>query len=172
MRTPSIEIPGRSLPEWILLAGLAGGFAEMLWVMLLAAVGPLTATEVAAQITATLSGALAHGSAGPALGILIHFLLSLAVATAFALVLWRPLQVRGGEGAVLRGAILTLAGVWVVNFFIVLPAINPAFVALMPLPATLVSKALFGIAMGAVLARAPAPERRAERYFVEHLPGI
>jgi hypothetical protein len=45
-----------------------------------------------------------------------------------------------------------LAMVWAFNFFILLPLIDPAFVALMPYPASLLSKLLFGLA-GAVMLR-------------------
>jgi hypothetical protein len=41
--------------------------------------------------------------------------------------------------------------VWVLNFFLVLPWLNPAFVALLPYGVTLVSKLLFGLAMGLTL---------------------
>ena len=41
--------------------------------------------------------------------------------------------------------------VWAVNFYILLPAWNPGFVALLPLSVTLISKLLFGLAMGIVI---------------------
>ena len=47
----------------------------------------------------------------------------------------------------------TLAGIWALNFLLVLPVLNPRFVTLMPYAATLASKALFGLTMAAVLAR-------------------
>lgn len=55
--------------------------------------------------------------------------------------------------------VTALAGVWALNFLLVLPLLNPRFVTLMPYAATLVFKALFGLAMGAVLARAGVPGR-------------
>ena len=63
------------------------------------------------------------------------------------------------------GEIMT--GIWAVNFFAVLPAVNAGFVGLMPYGVTFASKLLFGIAMATTLnasglvsrSRAPAGTR-------------
>jgi hypothetical protein len=39
-----------------------------------------------------------------------------------------------------------LAGVWAINFLVILPIINPTFVELVPYGASLASKVLFGFA--------------------------
>jgi hypothetical protein len=39
-----------------------------------------------------------------------------------------------------------LAGVWAMNFLVILPIINPDFVLLVPYGASLASKVLFGVA--------------------------
>ena len=44
-----------------------------------------------------------------------------------------------------------LSLVWMVNFLIVLPVVNPEFVHYLPMGTTLISKMLFGAAMGAIL---------------------
>lgn len=44
-----------------------------------------------------------------------------------------------------------------INFLVLLPVVNPRFVTRMPYAATLVSKALFGAAMGGVFVRIGAP---------------
>ena len=62
--------------------------------------------------------------------------------------------------------IAALAGVWALNFFVVLPIISPAFVHLVPYAVSLTSKLLFGVAAAATLRRqdasrtaaGPAPE--------------
>jgi hypothetical protein len=41
--------------------------------------------------------------------------------------------------------------VWAVNFLVVLPVLNPAFIVLLPDSVTLFSKMLFGTAMALVL---------------------
>jgi hypothetical protein len=46
--------------------------------------------------------------------------------------------------------------VWAVNFFVVLPVINPQFVDLVPYAISLVSKVLFGVAAAGTLQRAIA----------------
>ena len=46
-----------------------------------------------------------------------------------------------------------LAGVWAINFFVVLPIVSPAFVHMVPYAVSLTSKLLFGVAAAAVLRR-------------------
>jgi hypothetical protein len=56
-----------------------------------------------------------------------------------------------------------LVAVWATNFFLVLPALNPGFVDLVPYGASLTSKVLFGVAAAFVLhfrhGSGPADER-------------
>jgi hypothetical protein len=81
-----------------------------------------------------------------ALGIALHMRLavSLGIALAFA---WR-----GFEAISLFPLVPpALAGVWVVNFFVVLPIVSPAFVHLMPYSVGLISKMLFALAAAEVL---------------------
>ncbi len=47
----------------------------------------------------------------------------------------------------------SLAAVWAINFFIVLPVVSPGFVHLLPYSITLASKLAFGSAGAAVLQR-------------------
>ena len=44
-----------------------------------------------------------------------------------------------------------LAGVWAVNFFVVLPIVSPAFVHIVPYAVSLTSKLLFGVAAAEVV---------------------
>ena len=137
----------------IVIAGLAGGVAEILWVLAYSALAPVSATAVAREVTASLLPDAAGSAAAPLLGVGIHLALSIAVAFAFVAALGHLLP--NGESAVryVAIAIAALAGVWAVNFLLLLPLVNARFVTLMPYAATLFSKALFGAAMGAVLAR-------------------
>ncbi len=91
--------------------------------------------------------------ATPALGIGIHFLLSILLAGAFIAVLV-PRRLRN-TGATVAISLMALAAVWAVNFFVILPIVHPAFVDLLPYPVTLLSKLLFGLAMAQVLAATP-----------------
>jgi hypothetical protein len=140
----------------LVLAGLAGGMAEVTWVAAWCAVSPLAGGAVLGGITASVFPAWADATFAPTLGLLIHFTLSVALALAFGLAFARSRAVARGAGSLLSASVLALAAVWTFNFFVLLPAINPAFVTLMPYPVTLISKLLFGVAMGAVLLRAPA----------------
>ena len=118
---------------------------------------------VAEQVTTSLIPAAAGLPAAPFLGIAIHMLLSVALGLAFAATIWRLAAPLLGTAALMTTAALSLALVWAINFFVVLPVLNPAFITLMPYGVTLVSKVLFGIAMGSVLLRA-APRRIPERF--------
>jgi len=106
---------------------------------------------VAQQVTASVIPSAASLPAAPLLGIAIHMLLSVALGMAFAATIWRLTAPRLGTAAFMTTAAVSLALVWAINFFVVLPVLNPAFITLMPYSITLVSKVLFGIAMGSVL---------------------
>lgn len=138
----------------VLLAGIGGGLAEILWVMVYSAFTPVSGMEVARAVTVSLFPALAAGASGAWLGVLIHMTLALALGGAFAYAIWKPLLRARGPLATLAVSALTLATVWTANFFVVLPALNPAFITLMPYSVTFASKMLFAVAMGGVLAGA------------------
>lgn len=142
----------------ILLAGLLGGVAEIAWIALYGGLADANAAEVSRQITATVVPPLAGSMHAPALGIAIHLMLSLALAAAFAVAVRGAGIVRSSTG-IIAFAVAALALVWSVNFHLVLPLWNPAFATLLPAGVTLASKLLFGLAMGAGLART-LPSRR------------
>lgn len=133
------------------LAGLAGGIAEIAWILLYASLSAADAAAVARGVTYTFSPQLASVSTGIALGIAIHMMIALmlgvAVAVAAKLVLPRS------RSALLEPCfvVATLIAVWVVNFHALLPLLNPSFVQLVPLGASLASKVTFGIATALVL---------------------
>jgi len=136
-----------------LIAGLAGGLAEMAWVAFYSAVSPISAADVARGVAATVMADAAGAPWAPWAGVGIHLALSLALGAAFVLALWTLSPGRPGSRLVWAGAIATAVAVWAVNFLLVLPSLNAAFVALMPLGATLLSKTLFGVAMAWTLGR-------------------
>ena len=78
--------------------------------------------------------------------------LSFVIAFAFATTVWKPALRLAGRSGLIIASLFTLGLIWVFNFFILLPIISPEFVHLLPLPASLFSKFLFGLAMGLVLA--------------------
>lgn len=155
-----------SITRKVLLAGLAGGLAEVLWVALYASLTPVSGVEVARQVAVTVFPAAADLAAAPLLGIAVHLALSLALGAVFANVVWFPWARRLDFSAAMATAIGALAGVWAINFLVVLPVLNPAFVTLMPYGASLISKALFGVAMAWTL------QEVSRRPSVAHLPRI
>ena len=132
----------------ILLAGLCGGMAEIMWVAIYSAMTPTSGMEVARQISASVFPAMADASAAAPVGIAVHLLLSLVLAGVFTVAVWLPYSRKLKLAPALLVAVAALSGVWAINFFVVLPILNPAFVVLMPYAATFFSKILFGIAMG------------------------
>jgi len=139
-----------------LIAGLAGGLAEVAWIAIYGSVSPVGAAEVGRAITATVLPAAIEASWAPLAGAFIHLALSLLLGVAFVIALWGLAPGRPSKKRIWACAVTALIVVWAANFLIVLPAINPAFVTLLPLGATLLSKALFGIAMAWVLQEIPA----------------
>jgi hypothetical protein len=159
----------RSLSTIGLLAGLSGGAAEVAWVSLYSNATETGGMIVAQQVAASVVPAAAALPSAPLWGIAIHMLLSATLGLAFAATIWRLAAPRLGPATFLATAAVSLALVWAFNFFVVLPALNPAFVTLMPYGATLASKVLFGIAMGSVLLLASPrrnPEQRLEALHV------
>ena len=150
----------------VLLAGLCGGLAEVLWVALYASLTPVSGVEVARQVAVTVFPAVADLAVAPGLGIAAHLALSLLLGVVFVWVVWFPLARRLDFPAAMAMAIAALVGVWAINFFVVLPVLNPGFVTLLPYGASLISKALFGVAMAWTL------EERGPRSSVGDLPGM
>jgi hypothetical protein len=141
----------RTLSRNILLAGFYGGMAEVVWVASYCLLTGQSGAEVARQVTASMAPGLAAGAQGVLMGIAVHFALSLLVAAAYVQLAWRPFAHRLNEAQGIVVACAALALVWAVNFLVVLPALHPVFVGLLPYPVTFVSKLLFGVAMAGSL---------------------
>ncbi len=135
------------------VAGIAGGLAEVAWVTLYGSVTGADPAILARGVT-TAAGVSALLPASPvALGVTVHMTLAmtLGVALAFA---WSALrESRPGLANPYPVLLTALAGVWAVNFFVVLPIISPAFVHMVPYAVSLASKLLFGFAAAEVLRR-------------------
>src|SRR5687767_8538201 len=111
-----------------LLAGAAGGAAEIVWVVAYA--GLMPAANVARGVTATLAPEAAVLGNGPLFGIAIHMLLSLALGLMLG-----KLLLGLARGPLMLAALGALTAVWALNFLVVLPLVNPAFLTLLPLAA-------------------------------------
>ncbi len=138
----------KKLSGVILLAGFCGGMAEIIWVAIYGAMTPTSGMEVARQVSASVFPSMTDSSAAVPVGIAVHLLLSLLLAGIFAVAVWLPFSRKLRFVQAMLVAVAALSGVWAINFFVILPVLNPAFIDLMPYAATLFSKVLFGIAMG------------------------
>ena len=138
------------------IAGAAGGLAEIAWVTLYAAATGGDVAILARGIT-TAAGANALLPAAPMIvGTAIHMTLAvgLGVVLAFA---WRAVSANRAQSiSPYPVTLAALAGVWALNFFVVLPIISPAFIHMVPYAVSLSSKLLFGLAAAAVIRRQDA----------------
>jgi hypothetical protein len=152
-----------------LVAGAAGGVAEILWISIYAAASGANAATLARGVTTAVGVSALLPAAPVAFGVIIHMTLAVALGIALAFA-WRALSTYWPERAVLYAFVLAvLACVWAVNFFIVLPLISPDFVPLVPYPVSLLSKLLFGLAAAAVL-RHRARQRGDRETLGEFIP--
>lgn len=137
---------------WLIIAGLLGGLAEVVWISIYTFTTNAQLSEIGYGITATIYPAGADFMLAPVFGLIIHMALSILLALGFGTLLWPLIESRFQyKNITLIASVVTLAVVWKVNFFLLLPIWNPEFVSLLPLPVTLASKILFGLSMGAVL---------------------
>jgi|SRR5579862_1335437 len=140
------------------LAGGAGGVAEVAWVALYAAATGGNAAVLARGVT-TAAGVSALLPASPvALGVAVHMTLAVALGVVLSFV-WSALRTRRrGLNNPYPFMLAILGGVWAVNFFVVLPVVSPAFVHLVPYAVSLTSKLLFGMAAATAMRRWPAAD--------------
>jgi hypothetical protein len=140
------------LIKYGILAGAVGGLAEVAWVLFYAAVTGGDAATLARGVT-TAVGATALLPAAPAImGIAVHMMLAVMLGVTLT-GLWQALMQTQRVSSLYVVASALLASVWAINFFVVLPIISPAFVHLLPLSVSLVSKLLFGLAAAETLRR-------------------
>lgn len=147
-RTHTMQSPATH--RMILLAGLAGAMAEVVWIGLYCAVMPLRGGDVLRAIAATILPASTDAGWAPPFGLLAHFALGVFIAYAFAATIWNRFERLRGADATLLISVAVLSAIWAANFFLVLPSWNAGFVALIPHGVTFESKLLFGIAMATV----------------------
>lgn len=133
------------------VAGVAGGLAEIAWIGAYAEITGADPGIVARGVT-TAAGVTALLPAAPAaLGVSVHMTLAVLLGIGLAAA-WRTTAAHTRQfGGPFLATVAALIGVWAVNFFVVLPAVNPAFVALLPYSVSFVSKMLFGIAAAVAL---------------------
>lgn len=130
--------------------GLGGGVAEIAWIALYGATTGTPIDPVVRGVVATVNPAASTTPWSIALGVFIH--LGLAVALGVGLMLGLRLVAPRLVSRVSEFGIVVpaLAAVWAINFLLVLPEANPAFVHMLPFAVTLTSKLLFGLSAAAV----------------------
>lgn len=133
------------------LAGLVGGMAEVVWIAFYGNAAQASVADVSRGVVHTLFPSAAASAFAPANGLMIHMALSFMLAIVFGLAIWQPLLQRASLTMNLLAGAAILLAIWTVNFFVVLPAMNPSFVTLLPYSVTFVSKLLFGLSMGMLL---------------------
>jgi hypothetical protein len=128
------------------IAGLAGGAIEIGWIALYQGLAGREDLAVARGVTQSLIPQLGSTSAAALLGVVIH--MTLAILLGIVIALFIRMFVPRIVGSAWEAVVVVgmLVGVWAMNFLVILPAINPDFVALVPFGASFVSKVLFGFA--------------------------
>lgn len=149
------------------VAGVAGGLAEIAWVTLYALATGADPATLARGVTTAAGVSALFPTASVAVGVTIHMVLAvtLGIALSFG---WRALSShRKLIAGPLPFMLTALAGVWAINFFVLLPGISPTFIHLVPYPVSLMSKALFALAAAEAFRRqdAGALKARARLYL-------
>ena len=132
------------------LAGIAGGVMEIVWIMLYASLSGHDAAIVARGVTASVFPDLASAPSSIAIGLLIHMVLAIGLGIVIAIAI--PAVLPRVAGTIVEPILVVacLAGVWTMNFFVLLPIINNDFVTIVPFPVSFTSKMLFGFASALV----------------------
>jgi hypothetical protein len=135
-----------------IIAGAAGGLAEIAWVLLYAAATGGDPAVLARGITAAAGAGVLLPAASPVmLGIGVHMTLALMLGIILTFI-WRALPAKRADWTNAYPFMLAaLVGVWATNFFVVLPIVSPAFVHMVPYAISLISKLLFGVAAAEVV---------------------
>ena len=136
------------------IAGVAGGLAEIIWITLYATATGGNAAMLAQGVTTAAGVTALLPAISVTLGVVIHMALAVMLGVVLAYV-WRALSAgsRAKSTNPYPFTLFALASIWVINFFVVLPIVSPAFIHLVPYAVSLTSKLLFGLAAAEVLRR-------------------
>ncbi|NOZ37108.1 MAG: hypothetical protein GXP11_03375 [Gammaproteobacteria bacterium] len=132
------------------IAGLVGGGAEITWIALYKYLSGGEAAAVARGVTQTVFPQMGAPMAAVPLGIAVHMGLAIILGIAISIFIRSILPARAPAILEPIAVVGLLVCVWAINFFIILPVINPEFVTLVPYTTSLASKVLFGVAAALV----------------------
>jgi hypothetical protein len=138
---------GQGILRTGMLIGLAGGLAEIVVVGLYSAFTGGDAAMVARQV----ASAVGLDGASAAAGVAVHMGLAVALGIVLSAVVQSLAALLTRDRAIWAFMMGSLAAVWAINYFIVLPVVSPGFVHLLPYAVTLTSKLAFGVAAAAAL---------------------
>lgn len=146
-----------SLLQRGVLAGLAGGLAEIIWVSVYSEMTGGNAAVIARGVTTAAGLNAPLPSMSVTVGIVVHMVVAVAYGLLLV-VIWQWLARRTQSTAVCYlVALVVMAGAWTMNFFVILPIVSAPFVTLMPYAVSLTSKLFFGLAAAETLRRMSAP---------------
>lgn len=138
---------------FICIAGLAAGMAEITWIAIYTSLSQQSSLYIAEQISYTIAGKALNFAA--LYGIGIHIVLSILLT--FIIVLWviksHPYLLQS-KPRLIAVMCLILSAVWFINFFIILPWLNPVFVNIVPYSVSFISKNLFALTLAFFLCKA------------------
>ena len=137
--------------SWIVFAGFCGGMAEIMWIAGYSLFSHIEPSNIASSISQTFFSNSIDPQIAPLVGVAIHLFLSGLLALGFGLSVLPFIQRLSNKYSTLIVSVVTLAVVWKINFFVLLPIWNPEFINLLPLHISLLSKLLFGMTMGIML---------------------
>lgn len=142
------------------IAGAAGGLAEVAWVSLYAGLTGTNAASVAHGVTTAVGATALLPDNAVMLGTAIHMAIAVALGVGLAAA-WQALAKYSPGGRAQYAFVLAaLIGVWAINFFVVLPIVSPTFTHLVPYAVSFMSKLLFGLAAAEVLRRSAGQSAR------------
>jgi hypothetical protein len=130
-----------------LLIGFAGGLAEILVVWLYAA----STGGDAAMVARHVASAVGLDGSSAAAGLAVHMGLAVALGITLSAMVQSLAALLVRDQAIWAFMMGSLAAVWAINYFVVLPVLSPGFVHLLPYAITLASKLAFGVAAAAAL---------------------
>jgi hypothetical protein len=152
---PFDELTNKRLGETLeivrqgVIAGSAGGLTEIVWVTLYGGATGTSPAMLARGITTAAGASALFPAASVALGVTLHMGIAVMLGITLAFV-WRTLSMYRAAVGPFPFMVAALAGIWAINFFVVLPIVSPAFIHMVPYPVSLISKVLFGLAAAVV----------------------
>lgn len=152
------------------LAGLVGGAAEIVWISIAYMFGGTSPVGVARAIAGTLGHSSTSATSTALMGASIHLALAGLLGGVMYMVWIRLLKPSKSRVSIMVFSIATLVAVWAINFYLVLPNLDPGFIVKVPVVTGLISKLSFAVAFCAsIWATEPRKRMRAASAIKAHL---